>query len=108
MNTFLNLDPILIILVTVFVTMGSLAFLYRLYTWWWGGLSRLWRRQVVIHTTERTPLQILISACGRLIIMIIIVLGVLIYEYGETIRRGTITLLHWMIGVLEWMISVLE
>jgi len=53
-------------------------------------------------------LQILISACGRLIIMIIIVLGVLIYEYGETIRRGTITLLHWMIGVLEWMISVLE
>jgi len=107
-DELLGSNVIVIGLVVVGGLVG-LAFVVRLLAWWWGGLSQVWNPQFVVHTTARTPLQIAVGGCLRLVILIVVILGISVYMWGgETVRRLAVFLLNWMIDVLRAMVSVLE
>lgn len=107
MEELLHSNLIVIALGGVGALVG-LAFLVWFVAWWWGGLSQVWRPQFVVLTTARTPLQIVVGGCLRLVILIVVILGILTYMRGETVRRLALVLLNWMIVVLQAMVNVLE
>jgi len=99
------LDPKLIIALIVI-----LAFLYT--RWVWHGVSPLWKKQIVAHTTAKSPWQILMSACGHLIkAIVIVVLLMLIFGDTKTVSNLlylVIKILQKVIDVLQWIIRILE
>jgi hypothetical protein len=50
---------------------GFLAFRFGV---WWGTVSMMWQKQVVKHTTDKTPLQIVLESLRNIVVAIVIVI----------------------------------
>jgi flagellar biosynthesis protein FlhB len=56
-----------------FFTAIGLMFLVWLVRWFWGEISRMWKKQVVEHTTSKTPLDVVKTSIANLLMAIVIV-----------------------------------
>ena len=101
----LFLQPFYLTIVTALV----LAFLARVWTWWWGEVNKPFKKQMMELSGE-TPLQILLSAWRSLVtgVLIIATTVVLVYRYPEEAYRAVAALFNWMIRVLQGIVSGLE
>jgi hypothetical protein len=66
-----EVDPSSFLLgIAVAVVVGFLAFRFGV---WWGNVSRMWKKQVVEHTTAKTPWDVVIKGIANLFLAILIV-----------------------------------
>jgi len=78
-----EVDPFSLLLGIVIA--GVVGFLIFRLSIWWGGVSKMWKKQTVVHTTDRTPLDVVLEGLFRLAVLIAIGLA-----------------LFWLINNIDW------
>ncbi len=74
-----EVDPSSFLLgIAVAVVVGFLAFQFGV---WWGKVSMMWHKQVVKHTTDKTPWEVVSKSIANLFLAILIV-GLAIFIFS--------------------------